>query len=233
MSVAQNINSQKPVFKTFDFELKSTEEDDDYYYFDGYLSTYGNIDRVNEVMDKGCFDEGLKKHSPFVAWIHKPDEPIGVFPIIRSDEKGLWVRGKMPKDDTLVSGRVYPQMKVKSVKAMSVGFIPQEWEYDENDVKHHTKSFLIEGSPVPFPANELAEIENVKAFGISDVEEVKTKREFEQLLRDSGAFSRKAVQYLASRFVEDEKEQSDSVVVKSFIDELETITKKLKGIKNV
>lgn len=219
------------IYKQFSFEVKALTEDGDNHYFEGYLSTYGNVDRVGEVMDKGCFDESLKSLTPMLLWQHKATEVVGVFTEIRSDEVGLWVKGKMPKSDTLVSGRIYPQMKVGSVTSMSVGFIPEEWEYRE-DIKHHTKVMLVEGSLVAFPANPRAQIYDMKSFTIEDVEEVKTKRDYEKLLRESGAFSNKAVVYLASKFKEEQEPQGDPEVFKNFLNEFRTLTKRLEGIEN-
>ena len=170
----------KMIYKQFDFKVKALTEDKDNHYFEGYLSTYGNIDRVGEVMDKGCFDESLKELVPMLLWQHKSTEVVGVFTEFSSDDTGLFVKGKMPKSDTLVSGRIFPQMQVGSVRSMSVGFIPEEWDYKE-DVKHHVKVMLVEGSLVAFPANPKAQITNIKSFTIEDVEEIKTKRDYEKL----------------------------------------------------
>lgn len=220
--------TNKMIYRKFDFEVKALNEDGDNHYFEGYVSTYGNIDRVGEVMDKGCFDESLKTLIPMLLWQHKATEVVGVFTEIRSDETGLWVKGKMPKDDTLVSGRIFPQMKVGSVRSMSVGFIPEEWEY-RDEIKHHTKVMLVEGSLVAFPANPKAQIYDMKSFTIEDVEEIKTKRDYEKLLRESGAFSNKAVVYLASKFKEDEEPQGEPEVLKDFLSKFKTLTTQIKG----
>lgn len=220
--------TNKMIYRKFNFEVKALNEDSEYHYFEGYLSTYGNVDRVGEVMDKGCFDEWLKTLTPMLLWQHKATEVVGVFTEIRSDETGLWVKGKMPKDDTLVSGRIFPQMKVGSVRSMSVGFIPEEWVY-KDDIKHHTKVMLVEGSLVAFPANPKAQIYDMKSFTIEDVEEIKTKRDYEKLLRESGAFSNKAVVYLASKFKEDDEHQGDPEVLKDFLSKFKTLTTQIKG----
>lgn len=227
MAHATHKTPNKMDYKQFGFEVKALNEDDDYHYFEGYLSTYSNVDRVGEVMDPKCFDESIKQFTPMLLWQHKSTEVVGVFTEVRSDETGLWVKGKMPKSDTLVSGRIFPQMKVGSVRAMSVGFIPEEWEY-RDDIKHHTKVTLVEGSLVAFPANPNAKIYDMKSYNIEDVEEIKTKRDFEKLLRESGSFSNKAVVYLASRFQEDAEPQGEPDVFKSFLDEFRTLTNKMK-----
>lgn len=196
-------------FADIGFECKEFETDEDYFFFKGYLSTYGNIDRVNDYFVKGAFDESLAELTPKLLWQHEDKEVLGVFEEFRSDDKGLFVKGKMPKADTLVSGRAIPQMKVGSIRSMSVGFVAQEWETDENGFRRITKAFLVEGSLVSIPANPEAKITSFKSFEYEQVKDIKTKRQVEKLLRESGAFSRKSASYLASMMREPESEDNE------------------------
>mgnify|MGYP000978101709 CR=1 FL=1 len=193
----------------FSFEVKAMSEDTEFFEFSAYLATWGNIDRVDDVLVKGCFDESLKMLTPKLLWQHRWDDVIGVFTEIKSDDNGLFVKGKLPKADTLVSGRVIPQMKVGSVRSMSVGFSVVEATYNnDTGVRMITKAALFEGSLVDMPVNTKAKVIDMKKFEIGDCEVVKTKREFEALLRESGAFSQKSCVYLASRFREDKPSES-------------------------
>lgn len=217
----ESTNNNKKEVKEFvdiSFECKELESDEEFFYFKGYLSTYGNVDRVNDYFVKGAFDQSIKELWPKLLWQHEDKEIIGVFEDILSDDKGLFVKGKMPKTDTLVSGRVIPQMKVGSIRSMSVGFFAEEWEIDEKGCRKITKAFLVEGSLVSIPANPEAQITSFKSFEYEQVKEVKTKRQVEKLLRESGAFSKKSAIYLASMIEEpkrDEKSLRDSVDYKS------------------
>lgn len=215
------------------FECKALPggEDPDFFYFEGYLSTYGNIDRGGDIVEKGCFDESLKEMRPDLLWQHNYGEVLGIFTDISSDEKGLFVKGKMPKDDSLVKGRVIPQMKVGSVRSMSIGYFVEESSYDEDNIRHIKKAVLVEGSLVSQPMNEKAEVTGMKSLSIEDAEKIKTKRELEDALRDLGV-SQKAAVYLSSRFQEEEQ-QSESVdevseELKSQLEKLLTETKQLK-----
>ncbi len=217
----------------FPFQCKAlpNKEDDDFFFFEGYLSTYGNVDKGSDVILKGCFDESLKELWPDLRWQHRWDDVIGIFEDIKSDDKGLFVEGKMPKADDLVRGRVIPQMQVGSVKAMSIGYWAQEFDYDENGVRIIRKAMLFEGSLVSQPMNELAEVTGMKTFDISDVENIQTKRDIERLLRDSGAFSNRCCVYLASKF--NFGEQSDSASKKglsALVNELNNLTSTIKNI---
>lgn len=225
---------EKKEFLRFDFECKALPDNEDanFFYFEGYLSTYGNVDRTGDIVEKGAFDESLKTMWPELRWQHLSTEVIGVFDEVRSDSKGLWVKGKMPKDDDLVRGRVIPQMKVGSVRSMSVGFYTVEDTWDEDNIRTIKKAVLIEGSLVGMPANEKAVVTDFKKFTIEDVEEIKTKREFERLLSESKAFSRKAIVFIASH-LDESKFRSDSngdeAKANAILKELETINKSLRS----
>jgi len=224
---------KKPEILSRPFEYKALpkQEDSDNFYFEGYLATWGNIDRYDDVLIKGCFDESLKKIWPKLLWQHSFKEVVGIFLYLKNDDKGLFVKGKMPKADSLVAGRVIPQMKVGSVQSMSIGFKALDFTYDDDGVRIIKKAALIEGSLVDIPVNELAQVTDMKQFDIGDVEQVKTRRDFEKLLRESGAFSKKSVVYLASRFME--AQPSDSATSRdtsALASELKQFANKIKTL---
>ena len=135
-----------------------------YFTFKGYGSTFGNMDRVRDVVVKGCFIESLKEMIPSLLWQHEWDEPVGIFVKIYEDDKGLYVEGKMPLDDDFVRGRVVPQLEIGSVKSMSIGYSTQKSTYDEeNDIYYLTKLLLWEISLVTIPANKEAIITDMKS----------------------------------------------------------------------
>lgn len=110
-------------FLSFPFEIKQMGIDDNYFYFEGYASTFDNVDLGDDKVLKGAFEKSLSKKIPKLMWQHKLDEPVGVLQEVYEDEKGLWVKGKLPKDDTLVNGRIMPQIKAGSVDSMSIGYM--------------------------------------------------------------------------------------------------------------
>ena len=70
-------------------------------------------------------------------------------------------KAKLPRNDTLVSGRVMPQIKVGSVRSMSVGFEPLDVDFETVDKEMRriiTKANLFEISAVPLPMNPNAVI---------------------------------------------------------------------------
>ena len=100
--------------------------------FKGYLSTFWNIDFGDDICAKGCFKESLRVRQPKLMVQHGRGEtnlPVGIFPVAVEDDKGLYVEGAMPEEDTFVSGRLVPQMKIKSITTMSIGFDTIDCEY--------------------------------------------------------------------------------------------------------
>ena len=134
--------------------------------FKGHASTFGDIDLGDDVCTSGCFEESLIKRTPKLLWQHKMSEPLGVFKACREDDKGLYVEGVMPKEDTFVSGRVVPQMKVGSINSMSIGYNTVDSEIIKSEdgrmVRLLKKVDLWEISLVTFPMNENAEVTDIK-----------------------------------------------------------------------
>jgi uncharacterized protein len=147
------------------FEIKELDDSDDSnFVFEGYASTYGNVDRGDDVIERGAFDKSvsaMRDGSLKVLWQHNHDMPIGVFTEIRSDDRGLYVKGVLPKDDDFVRGRVIPQMRIKSVDSMSIGYITRDFEYD-GKVRRLKEVDLIEVSLVTIPMNTSAVVTGFK-----------------------------------------------------------------------
>ena len=200
---------------TIPFELKNIGDDQDakHFFFEGYASTFGNEDLVGDVVQRGAFNKSLMVKQPVLLWQHDSYEPIGVPAQISEDEHGLFLRGKLPKDDDFVRGRVMPQLKVGSIKSMSIGFRIVDSEYDpQREVRTLKELDLVEVSLVSFPANPEAQVTAVKQATLEQVKEIRSKRDFERCLRESGAFSKQAAVILSSKFLgEPENAATDEI----------------------
>lgn len=205
-------------YLNFNLELKEMDgEDPEFFYFSGYASTFGNIDRHDDVMVKGCFQKTLAELTPSLLWQHDMAQPVGIFEEVYETDQGLFVKGKMPRSDDLVKGRVIPQMKCGSIRTMSIGFTVKHSSVDYKDgvcfIREVDK--LWEISLVTVPANPLAmvtdiaknmtgeeKIQLIDSIGLElmTIEEAKKldKRSFEKFLREAGV-SKSAAVYLASR----------------------------------
>ncbi len=145
------------------FEVKQIDDmDDEFFRFEGLASTFGNIDLVNDIVVRGAFVDSLATKTPVILWQHQSDSPLGMPEDIRETEEGLFLKAKLPKLDTFVSGRVIPQIKVGSIRTMSIGFRIVERDFNDEGIRLLKKVDLMEVSLVTFPANPLAAVSGFK-----------------------------------------------------------------------
>lgn len=166
MEYKKNVNETEVMTVPFEIKCLSEEKqgDEEFFIFEGYASTFGNIDLVDDRVAPGAFLNSIQKETPVILWQHDRFEPIGMPSEIKEDNRGLFLRVRMPKSDTFVAGRVMPQLKIGSVKAMSIGFRVKEFSFDaETGIRTLLEIELREISLVTFPANPEAAITSVKA----------------------------------------------------------------------
>ncbi|NRA25524.1 MAG: HK97 family phage prohead protease [Oleispira sp.] len=174
-----------------DFKIKSIDESGE---FSGYASVFGVKDSYSDIVMPGAFSKSLakwgeKRQLPALLWQHKTDEPIGIFTSMKEDDHGLYVEGRLLKDDDELAKRAYAHLKAGSIQAMSIGYSLNDYEYDKDKGAFQLKEIdLWEVSLVTFPANEEARIDTVKAS--LDGGDLPQPALVEQYLRDAG-FSRK------------------------------------------
>jgi len=212
---------------TVPFEIKEmSDKDDKFFIFEGLASTFGNIDLVDDVVDKGAFVNSLVGRMPKVLWQHDTAEPIGMPEQIMETEQGLFIRARLPKDDTFVTGRVIPQLRVGSISSMSIGFTVKDFDVEEG-IRHLKEIDLFEISLVTFPANTKAEVTGFKSITIDDLKEIETKKEYNQMLKGAGVFSKQAREFLASQFKYQGNLDND-YGNHGLVEDIETLTKKLR-----
>jgi HK97 family phage prohead protease len=147
-------------YKNFEFKKSSLDEDGEYYYFEGYASTFGNEDSGKDVVVKGAFIDSLKSQTPKVLWQHNPNNPIGLCLSAKEDDEGLFVKAKLPKFVTL-SNDAGGLIKCGAINSMSIGFTVND--YSIKDGVRYLKSLTLwEFSPVTFPMNSNAQITDIK-----------------------------------------------------------------------
>lgn len=236
---------------SFKLELKENDDDLDFVTLEGLASTFGNIDRAGDIIEKGAFKKTIKlmKSGERVVRLlnqHRMDQPIGIVDSLKETDEGLLMIARMPRENSMVKDMV-PLLKMKALNDFSIGFNITESENLDNGNRIIKEVDLWEVSVVTIPANEKAKITSVKkeenpmannnvekddkVVDAIKAESIVSKKEYEQMLKDTGLFTRKATVYLASRFTEDsrrsdsatdEKKQSDSVsnedVLKSLLE---------------
>ena len=163
--------------------------DDNNGLFEGYLSTYGNADRVGDVIDKGAFDNSIQKKSTVpMLFNHDRNSVIGKMEL-SSDDKGLKIKGTFNLNDSLAQN-VYDLLKMGALDSMSIGM--GVIEYEPLDKSHPFGAWRIksadvfEGSVVTVPANELATIDAVKELNENERNELKTLRTKDRIAKVAG-----------------------------------------------
>ena len=141
---------------------------------EGYASTFGNIDRHGDIIEKGAFQGGAKKIPVFA--LHDPAQTIGTG-VVSEDEKGLKIKINLAvnaKSENLRkrAEEYYDLARLGIVERMSIGFAPLETDFEtrkvqgkESIVRVIKKVDLMEVSLVPIPANDEARIVQVKTYG--------------------------------------------------------------------
>lgn len=168
------------------FQIKALAEDGT---FEGYGSVFGVVDHDDDIVVKGAFAKSLAAHKlkgtrPVMAWQHDSRQIPGVWEEFIEDDYGLYLKGRLLKDDVAIAREAYALMKAGAITGLSVGIRVVVEEYDRTTyVRTIKEAELWETSLVTFPANDLARIESVKS--ISDVTGL------ERFLRDAGGISRK------------------------------------------
>lgn len=174
------------------FEVKSIDERG---VFEGYGSVFGVEDHYREVVTPGAFAKTLAKwrakgRLPALLWQHDTDKPIGVYERMEEDERGLFVRGRLLVEDVPLAREAWALVRAGAIGGLSIGYATLLAEMDRKRGVLLLKEIdLWETSLVTFPANEEAVVTGIK-----------TIRDFEKFLRDSGFSKREAVRIASNGF---------------------------------
>ena len=210
----------------FPIELKSMDDDEgvdaNIFSIEGNAAVFGNVDSFGDIIEKGAFANTLQGSFPPLLWQHNRDEPIGSTVALVETDHGLFFRAEMPRDDSLVNGRVMPQLRVGGVKSLSVGFTVVKSRRD-GDSRVIEEIDLKEISIVTLPANDQALISSFKNAGkpvdetMGDSKELHefdkiqtmTHTDLKNALMAGAPFSREAANFIASSAVSETKEQAE------------------------
>lgn len=208
----------------FPLELKQENEDGT---FEGYGAIFGNVDRDGDVVQRGAFAESLKKRTPALLWQHDQKQPIGRFEIIREDEKGLYVKGRLAMKGE--GERVHELLKMGALNGLSIGFVAKRASRNATTgVRTIHEADLMEVSLVTFPANEMARVKNVKSY-FKDSTMPHTPRSFETLLRDNGFSRNQAKAITAKGFKAADFDRTDEAEIAELVREMKQRTLALEG----
>jgi len=177
--------------------------------FSGYGAVFGNVDAYGDVILPGAFAQSLTDaRSGKAAWpvmllqhgglgLGAQDlTPIGIWTDIAEDEVGLRVTGRLA--ETPRGREVHSLMRMEprpAIDGLSIGYVAREWESGgkPGEPRRRLKRIeLIEISPVTFPANARARVDQVKS--VPDI------RLAERALREAGFSRTQAKAVLAEGF---------------------------------
>lgn len=248
-------------YKTFDFELMEskvkTEDDQELGIFSGAMASQ-NKDLGDDIIAANAFDNTLKKKiksKKQIPILYQHDSyqlPVGgINPKnVIQDGKKWMVKGELNLD-TPMGASMYALMKQGVLSDMSIGYYVVDADMSRAGIRTIKELELREVSIVITPMNKDATVDHIKSagnieyttvinfdneikvlrkFDVEDVE-VTSKKDFEEILRESGIFSRKAATYLASLININCLKQSDSdnkTRLFNILDELSQTIKKIK-----
>lgn len=174
--------------------------------FSGYGSVFGNVDSHKDIIMPGAFAEVIKSGNPVHVYVNhgwmRGELPVGKWDGLAEDAYGL--KGDAGLQMQMPSAiNAYWAVKGGLVSGLSIGYLPDpagtERRSDGVRVIHRMKA-LKEISIVTDPSNRAAQITDVKSAELLDaIDEVKTIRDFECLLRDAAGLSKVAATALVAR----------------------------------
>ena len=156
--------------------------------FEGYASTFGNIDSFGDTIMKGAFSDTITDREYPILMLagHSSRAVVGKWLDMQEDDKGLYVYGEFTPGHTIASN-VYASMRHGAISGLSIGFRIASGgaEEIEGGGRRISKVNLEEISIVGFPADADARVAIVK----NEIEAIESLRDCEHFLRDAG-FSR-------------------------------------------
>lgn len=133
--------------------------------FSGYASLFGEVDLGRDAIEPGAFAASLVKRGAGgvrMLFQHDPAEVIGRWTVLREDDRGLYVEGKLATDVERAR-EVLALMKAGALDGLSIGFRAVKTRADRKaGVRRILEADLWEISVVTFPMLPTARVSNVK-----------------------------------------------------------------------
>ncbi|HUS97220.1 MAG TPA: HK97 family phage prohead protease [Hyphomicrobiaceae bacterium] len=159
--------------------------------FEGYASLFDREDLGRDVVQRGAFRESLAQRGPRgvkLLFQHDPNQPIGVWEVLREDARGLYARGRLTTE-VAKARDVLSLMRSGAVDGLSIGFRALKGVRDRRSgVRRLEKIDLWEISVVTFPMLPDARVASVKSRPFDGRKP--SEREFERWLTQDAGFSR-------------------------------------------
>ena len=141
-----------------EFFIKSSKSDNTVII--GYASVFEVTDNQNDIISKGAF-KNSESHNVKLLWQHDVTKPIGVIKYLAEDDYGLKIEAEI-NNKTLLGAEASALIKQKAVSGLSIGFTIRSSDYNLQGLRVIDEVELMEISIVPFPANNMAGISQIK-----------------------------------------------------------------------
>jgi HK97 family phage prohead protease len=167
-----------------DFQVKAKAEEDtrDGIAIKGYLSTFKNVDRHNDIVKEGAFDKTIKKLKKLPMLrdhSNKTDDMIGSWVKFKIDDIGLYVEGFISK--TKETEHLIRMIEDGHLDTLSMGGLFRYAEKTDSKGRYLIEEvILLEGSVVCMPANEKA-IFSKKSLFVAEKDEQVSEEKADQL----------------------------------------------------
>ncbi|MDA8585732.1 HK97 family phage prohead protease [Rhodobacteraceae bacterium] len=122
---------------------------------EGYASLFGQVDRGNDVVERGAYASSLKSlvkagRRVRMLWQHDPSEPIGVWDEVREDSNGLYVKGRLLAD-VARAREAAALLEAGAIEGLSIGYRTVKATKDDAGRRRLQELELWEVSLVTFP----------------------------------------------------------------------------------
>lgn len=232
MSSKKSEETMELEHKGVSFEVKEIDADGR---IAGYGSIFNNVDGGGDVVVKGAFadcisDMMVKRYKPKMLWQHDPSQPIGVWDSMKEDERGLFVQGRILAK-VAKGAEAIELVRAGAIDGLSIGYKTMDEEYvstERGTIREIKRARVMETSLVTFPMNPEARV--------TDVKQLASPRDVEQILRKSGVpnnFAKLVALHgfegAMTRLNDDFRDGGEEKAIE--LERLAALKKKLQGLK--
>lgn len=188
-------------FKTI--EVKDMTWDGPSRKISGYGAIFGNVDKVGDMLLKGCFAKSIAERGPqsqandkiIFLWQHDMKEPIGRITELKEDDRGLYFEAEI--DDVERGNQALKQLESGTLNQFSIGYnyVWEKCEWDhEHDILVVKEVILYEISVVSIGCNGETEYLGLKSAEDTQNAYEALNQELEGVCKGMNVRQREAVQ---------------------------------------
>lgn len=139
----------------------------------GYLSSFGNKDYHDDIIEKGAFKKSIAERKEKIRFLahHNWQMPLSKFAVLQEDAKGLYFESE-PLVETSYAVDLMKLYDAGVINEHSIGYSVVKDNYDaKSDTRHLTELKLYEGSAVTLGANSETPFTGFKCANVKEANE--------------------------------------------------------------